>query len=259
MGDRPRKRRPGLVSYLPQRVIFDRELTAQAKVLFAEILALSETDGYCWASNQYLARLFDASEATVSRQVAQLTARGYIESRMEPTATGSERHIFVTDLAFMLLRPRGEIDAGGVRKNEDTPLRKNEERGVRKNAEGGLRKNADQSINNKYLEIPPYSPPKGGRARRDEHKDKPDWAPEAFEKLWQWYPGDPARHAKRGNRQRAIRAWDKLHPTPELIDTIADALARQAESDEWAEGVGIPHLSTYLNGYGWEGWESAGG
>jgi hypothetical protein len=45
-------------------------------------------------------------------------------------------------------------------------------------------------------------------------------------------------------------------PSAELIDTMAEALARQARSDEWREGIGIPHLSTYLNGAGWEGWES---
>ena len=38
------------------------------------------------------------------------------------------------------------------------------------------------------------------------------------------------------------------------MDTIAAALARQAATEQWQQGVGIPHLSTYLNGYGWEGW-----
>ena len=102
-------------------------------------------------------------------------------------------------------------------------------------------------------ELPPYSPPKGGR-RDKVHKDQPDWEPERFAKLWQWYP-----HDKRGNKQRAIRAWEQLHPDRALIDTMASALDAQSRTDEWERGVGIPHLSTYLNGYGWEGWEEGGG
>ena len=98
--------------------------------------------------------------------------------------------------------------------------------------------------------IPPYSPPTGGRRRKDVHKDAPDWEPERFLKLWAWYP-----HDKRGNKQRAIKAWDALHPDRALIDTMATALDAQSRTEEWERGVGIPHLSTYLNGYGWEGWE----
>lgn len=245
-----RKRRPGIISVLPQRVIFDRQLTASAKVLFAEIIALSETDGYCWASNEYLGKLFDLSETSISRQVAQLVERGYIECVMVPVKSGSERHIYVTDKPFQLMRNRQGESGEGVRKNEDTPLRKNEDT--------GLRKNEDQSIdNNKYSENTPYSPPKGtGRTKR-EHKDAPDWKPAEFERLWKWYPtGETPRPAPRGNKQRAIRAWEKLHPDDELIGVIAEALARQAQSEQWKDGVGIPHLSTYLNGYGWEGWEA---
>lgn len=99
--------------------------------------------------------------------------------------------------------------------------------------------------------IPPYNPPKGGRRDRV-HKDAPDWEPERFARLWAWYP-----HDKRGNKQRAIRAWEALHPDKALIDGIARALEIQSRTDEWERGVGIPHLSTYLNGYGWEGWTDA--
>ena len=39
---------------------------------------------------------------------------------------------------------------------------------------------------------------------------------------------------------------------------MATALDAQSRTEEWERGVGIPHLSTYLNGYGWEGWEEGG-
>ena len=239
--DKPPKY-PGYTAILPPRVRYDKELPPNAKLLYAEISAMADVTGFCWASNRYLAALFGVSKGTVTELLGQLAERGYIEIEVlrDDKNAVQERRVYVTDTGLLHLPP--------IAKNRDTPPPKNPDTPIPKNPEENDRKSKER--------IPPYNPPKGGRARRSDHKDKPDWEPEAFEKLWQWYPGDPERHAKRGNRQRAIRAWDKLHPAPELIDTIAEALSRQAASDEWGEGVGIPHLSTYLNGYGWEGWES---
>lgn len=100
------------------------------------------------------------------------------------------------------------------------------------------------------LTDPPYSPPKGDgarakRSRQSRPMTAPDWKPERFAKFWAYYP--------RGeNKQRAIRAWDKLRPSDELIDTMARALARQMASEEWQRGIGIPHASSWINGRRWE-------
>lgn len=218
---------------------YDKELRSTAKLVYAEISAMADVTGFCWASNRYLAALFGVSKGTITELLGQLAERGYIEIsvlRDEKNAV-RERRLYITDAGLMRLPPITKNPDRGTPKNPDTPPPKNPEE------------------NDTSIEQPPYSPPKGGRTRRGvEHRDGPAWKPEAFEKLWKWYPGDPERHAKRGNRQRAIRAWDKLHPDDALIETMAGALERQAASDEWQEGVGIPHLSTYLNGYGWEGW-----
>ena len=54
------------------------------------------------------------------------------------------------------------------------------------------------------------------------------------------------------NRVAAVRAWDKLRPSDELINTIARALKAQKASDDWQRGIGIPHPSTWLNGQRWK-------
>ena len=54
------------------------------------------------------------------------------------------------------------------------------------------------------------------------------------------------------NRQRAVKAWDKLKPDDAMIDTMARALVRQKASPDWQRGIGIPHASTWLNGRRWE-------
>lgn len=96
--------------------------------------------------------------------------------------------------------------------------------------------------------IPPIIPPQGDgekpSKRRRESKDAPDHKPERFAGFWKLYP--------RGeNKQAAIRAWDKLKPSDEMIDTMARALRRQVASEEWQRGIGIPYASTYLNQQRW--------
>lgn len=230
---------PGYTAVLPPMVRYDETLSDKAKLIFCEIMAMTDTRGYCWATNRYLAELMRVHKNSVPRLVKELADRGYVRTEIIEGGSGTnkERRIFVNDLALSTRHP--------INATVNTPL----------NTEVNTPINASVNQNVDNIEHPPYSPPKrGGRSR--ELKSAPDYRPEVFSKLWMWYPGDPARHDRRGHLQRAIRAWDRLSPSQELIDTIAEALARQARSDAWREGIGIPHLSTYLNEGQWRGWES---
>ena len=85
------------------------------------------------------------------------------------------------------------------------------------------------------------------RARnRKEPREAPDWKPERFSGLWQFYPKDG-----RKDKQRAMDAWDKLHPDDDLIDTIARALVKLKATEKWKRGIGIPYVATFLNGARW--------
>lgn len=98
---------------------------------------------------------------------------------------------------------------------------------------------------------PPISPQGGTRKRRNATtnapKDAPDWKPERFAGFWAYYPA-----LRRKDKQKAIRAWDKLKPDDALISTIAQALKRLKASDDWKQGVGIPYPATFLNNRRWE-------
>lgn len=97
---------------------------------------------------------------------------------------------------------------------------------------------------NKDIQIPPIVPQGGQRAHRRTKvaREAPDWKPERFAKLWEFYP-----HNKRGNKQKAMDMWDRLHPSDELIAEIGRSLKRLLASDAWQDGVAIPHVSTFLN------------
>ncbi len=256
MAEKKEPKYPGYTAVLPPRVRYDKEVPATGKLLYAEITAMTDVTGFCWASNGYLGQLVGVGKDRAARLVALLEERGYVESavlRDENNAV-TERRIFVTDLGLMRLPPPVKNTGTPPGENTGTPPGENAGTPPGENTGTPPGKNAGENdIERERKLLPPYSPPKGGRPRRDEHKDTPDWKPEQFEKLWKWYPtGELPRPAPRGNRQRAIRAWDKLHPDDALIDRIARALAVQAKGERWREGIGVTHLSTYLNGYGWE-------
>lgn len=222
-------RKPAYWAILPASVRYDPELIPNAKLLYAEITALQEATGYCFATNQYLADLFGLKPATITSLLKNLTDHGYIQvevDRDEGTKQVVQRRIFTTaNLPTVAVPSPINIGEGSPIKIEDPPLQKPKENNTRDN------------------NIPPKAP-QGGRRRR-EVKKEPDHKPERFKRFWDFYP--------RGeNKQGAIRAWDRLSPTDEQIDQMAKALKRQMQSEEWKNGIGIPHASTWLNNQRWE-------
>ena len=109
--------------------------------------------------------------------------------------------------------------------------------------------------NTKYYIYPPISPQEGdgcGEVKpapkpERRHKQEEHYKPVAFESLYDYYP----RHV---GKQAAQKAWDKLRPSPEVMEAICNALrmqkaywlAIQLPKDK------IPHLATWLNGRRWE-------
>lgn len=82
-------------SVLPAAVRYDSRLKGDAKVLYSEILLLSNKAGYCYATDQHLAALFDAGQRTAARHIAQLKKYGYI--RIETKRQGvtvTQRRIY---------------------------------------------------------------------------------------------------------------------------------------------------------------------
>ncbi len=67
----------GYYGILPAEVRYDKELPANAKLLFVEITSLCRQQGYCWATNAYFADLLGAAERTVTRWVKILCNKGY--------------------------------------------------------------------------------------------------------------------------------------------------------------------------------------
>lgn len=83
---------------IPANVRYDKDLAPNAKLLYGEITALCNEKGYCWASNQYFAELYNVSDRTIKNWISQLTDKGYIQRSVkyrEGTKEIEQRKLFI--------------------------------------------------------------------------------------------------------------------------------------------------------------------
>ena len=99
-------KQPTYYTLLPPQIRFDQHLSPNAKLLYGEIKALCDQQGYCWASNQYFAGLYGVEKKAVSRWIHQLDMQGYL--RLETgKAQGNRRRIYLQSSPS----ERGEISS----------------------------------------------------------------------------------------------------------------------------------------------------
>ena len=220
--------RPAYYAVLPAGVRYDESLPASAKLLYAEVTALARAEGYCWAANDYFAKLYGVKADTISRLLGQLEARGYLRRevlRDDATNEVQGRRIWIVPLpeAGEGTPPPGNISGTLPEKNPGPPGKIS-----------GLLNVDKYNINN----IPPISPtgerspepptaatkcprgtpepptaaskcprgtpepPKAAKPPR-----KAEQARESFDRFWSRYP---ARKGRRGKKQEALTSWMRL-------------------------------------------------
>ena len=128
--------RPGYYGILPASIRYDKNLKPMEKIMYSELTALSNKNGYCNATNSYFAELYEVSKNTVSLWVSDLEKAGYIKTKLiyeAGTKIIKERRIYIAD---------------PITKNDDTPITKNDDTPITKNREDN-----NTSINNTRLII----------------------------------------------------------------------------------------------------------
>ncbi|MBO5348503.1 MAG: helix-turn-helix domain-containing protein [Clostridia bacterium] len=88
---------------IPAYIRYNKELKFAERLLYGEITALSNKQGYCFASNRYFANLYDVSISTISRWISHLAELNslHIEVVRNDKKEIIERRIYVVDNPHM--------------------------------------------------------------------------------------------------------------------------------------------------------------
>lgn len=112
---------------IPAIVRYDKELSPLARLMYGEIAALSNKEGYCWANNSYFAELYNVTKETVSRWLAQLEKKKYIKTTLiykNGTKQIINRHIYIFNTIDGNINTLLTKKSIGIDKNINTPIDK---------------------------------------------------------------------------------------------------------------------------------------
>ena len=87
--------KPSFYAVIPADVRYDEDLSSTAKLLYAEITALANSKGYCFATNAYFAQLYKLTTRNVANIISQLAKKSYIEV---VNGNSKKRKIFISTM-----------------------------------------------------------------------------------------------------------------------------------------------------------------
>ena len=97
---------------IPAEVRYSERLQASAKLMYGEVTALCNEKGFCWASNQYFAEMYGASERNVRRWIESLAREGFIRVEVK----GTQRKIYIVEADKNVRVSRTKMSASGGQK-----------------------------------------------------------------------------------------------------------------------------------------------
>ena len=97
-----KKEQPNYYAIIPATVRYDTNLKYTEKLLYGEITALSNKNGYCYAQNKYFADLYNVTAVSVSRWISHLQQLGYIKTEVIRNENKEivSRNIYIVDIPY---------------------------------------------------------------------------------------------------------------------------------------------------------------
>ena len=92
---------------IPATVRYDPNLKPAEKLLYGEITALANRNGFCFAKNKYFAELYEVTNGTVSKWFSHLQKLGYINIEIKRNEKQEiiARHIYIVDTPYGQKKP----------------------------------------------------------------------------------------------------------------------------------------------------------
>tara|TARA_R100000458_G_scaffold49795_2_gene49598 strand:- start:429 stop:797 length:369 start_codon:yes stop_codon:yes gene_type:complete len=81
---------------IPDKLKIDTSVIPAAKLVYGDILLLSNKQGYCFAGNSYFCDLYNVSVNCVTRWLKSLQNNGYIKIQYKKKNELSSRRIYIT-------------------------------------------------------------------------------------------------------------------------------------------------------------------
>lgn len=97
-----KKEQPNYYAIIPATVRYDTNLKYAEKLLYGEITALANKNGYCYAQNKYFANLYNVTLISVSRWISHLQELGYIRTEVIRNENKEiiARNIYIVDIPY---------------------------------------------------------------------------------------------------------------------------------------------------------------
>lgn len=97
-----KKEHPNYYAIIPATVRYDTNLKSAEKLLYGEITALANKNGYCFAQNKYFADLYNVTLISVSRWISHLQELGYIKTDVIRNENKEiiSRNIYIVDTPY---------------------------------------------------------------------------------------------------------------------------------------------------------------
>ena len=95
--------RANYFAIIPAYIRYNKELKFGERLMYGEITALSNKEGYCYAKNKYFADLYNVSQSTISRWISHLAELNSIDVQIIRNDKKEiiERRIYIKDTPYM--------------------------------------------------------------------------------------------------------------------------------------------------------------
>ena len=231
------KEKPGFFAVIPSAVRYCPAVPPNAKLLYAEISALCNATGYCWASDKFFADNFEVTTKTVKNLLAALEENNFVIVQEEKTVDGDKlRKIYINPAGLIMTAGKNAKSVEKIFHDTENnfPILENFFRGIYRN----------NNINNNPPIVPQGDEPKKQKRQRPE-----PFEPERFSLFWDYYKSLVPKGVRIGGKASAQTAWDNLRPDGETKKAMFAALRQESASESWKDGSGIKYVSTWLNAF----------
>ena len=131
---------PNYFAIIPANVRYDENLSASEKLMYAEISALAQKEGYCWASSNYFEFMYKVSRQTIYNWIKNLSDLGYIKTELSGQNGSEGRKIYLSNFHKVTIEEgREENFTGPVKKT----LRGGVKKTLRKHTSSNKRNNKE--------------------------------------------------------------------------------------------------------------------